>query len=97
MLLTQCTCRRVPFLRATNFANGANKGVRGNYFHKTTLATLFIIHINLHTMELLLLFGEINFVEVPKICEIDAREERAPYGTLDCNEHKVDNSDILIF
>ena len=49
--------------------NGAKKGVCGNYFHKTTLAELFTIHVNLHTMEFLLIFGETNFVEVPKIHE----------------------------
>ena len=47
------------FLRATNFENGTKKGVRGSYFHKTTLA----ICMNLHVMEFLLIFGETNFVE----------------------------------
>ena len=64
--------RRAPFFRglATNFANGARKGVRGNYFHETTLAKLFTIHVNLHAMEFPLIFGEANFMEVPKIREI---------------------------
>ena len=35
-----------------------------------TLVALFTIHMNLHTMEFPLIFGETNFVEVPKICEI---------------------------
>ena len=35
-----------------------------------TLAELFTIHVNLHTMEFPLSFGETNFVEVPKIYEI---------------------------
>ena len=59
------TLRRL-FSRATNIANGARKGVRGN-FHKTILAELFTIHVNLHTMEFPLIFGETNFVKVPKI------------------------------
>ena len=60
--------------RATNFANGARKGVRGNYFHEMTLAEkrhwLFTIHMNLHVMEFPLIFGETNFVEVPKTRKI---------------------------
>ena len=68
------------FSRATNFANGAKKGVRGNYFHETTLAELFTIHMNLHTMEFPLIFSEPNFVEVPKIHEIYGSQKRAPYG-----------------
>ena len=35
------------FSRATNFANRAKKGVHGNYFHKTTLAALLTIHVQL--------------------------------------------------
>ena len=62
--------RRAPFLRATNFANGARKGVCGNYFNKMTLVELFTIHMNLHVMEFPLIFGETNFVEVTKIHEI---------------------------
>ena len=50
--------------------NGARKGVCGNYYHKTTLAELFTIHVNLYTMEFPLIFGETNFVEVPEIREI---------------------------
>ena len=48
-----------------------------------TLAVLFTIHVNLHTMEFPLIFGETNFVEVPKIykiCEIYGPRKRAPYG-----------------
>ena len=65
---------------ATNFANGARKGVRGNYFHETTLAELFTIHMNLHTMEFPLIFDETNFVEVPKSAKFTALEKRVPYG-----------------
>ena len=72
--------RRVPFSRATNFANGARKGVCGNYFHQTTLAELFTIHVNLHAMEFPLIFGETNFVKVPKIHEIYGPQKRVPYG-----------------
>ena len=50
--------------------NGARKGVCGNYFHEMTLTELFTIHMNLHMMECLLIFGEKNFAEVPKICDI---------------------------
>ena len=53
-------------MRATNFANGARKGVYGNYFHGMTLAELFTLHVNLQAMEFPLIFGETNFVEVPK-------------------------------
>ena len=31
---------------------------------------LFAIHVNLHVMEFPLIFGETNFMEVPKIYEI---------------------------
>ena len=85
MTYTTETYLRAPFLRATNFANGARKGVRGNYFHETTLAELFTIHMNLHAMEFLLIFGETNFVEVPKIheiCIIYGPRKRVSYGTL---------------
>ena len=73
--------------RATNFMNGARKGVRGNYFHETTLAELFTIHVNLHTMEFLLIFGETNFVEVPRICKIYGPQKRAPYGIIYISIH----------
>ena len=72
-----------PFLRAINFANGARKGVCGNYFHEPTLAELFTIHMNLHAMEFPLIFGETNFVEVPKSTKSTkfmALEKRAPYS-----------------
>ena len=39
-------------------------------FTRQHLATLFTIHVNLHTMEFPLIFGETNFVEVSKIREI---------------------------
>ena len=64
------TCRRAPFFEGYKFVNGARKGVRGNYFHETTLTELFTIHMNLHVMEFPLIFGERNFMEVPRICEI---------------------------
>ena len=35
-------------------------------FQEMTLAELFTIHVNLHAMEFLLIFGETNFVKVPK-------------------------------
>ena len=35
-----------------------------------TLVALFTIYVNLHVMEFPLIFGEINFVEVPKIRDI---------------------------
>ena len=57
-------------LKGYKFANGANKGVRGNYFCETTLVALFTIHVNLYAMEFPLIFGETNFVEVPKIHKI---------------------------
>ena len=73
------------FSRVANFANGARKGVHGNYFHETILAELFTIHVNLHVMEFPLIFGETNFVEVPKIREFTkftTLEKRAPYGII---------------
>ena len=82
---------RVPFSRATNFANGARKRVHGNYFHETTLAEFFTIHVNLHMMEFPLIFAETNFVEVPKIHEIReiyGPQKRAPYGIYSiCKQH----------
>ena len=62
------------------FCEWSKKGVCGNYFYKTTLVALFTIHVNLYVMEFPLIFGEINFVEVPKIVKFMALEERAPYG-----------------
>ena len=51
-LLTSETCTVGHLLsRATNFANGAGKGVRGVYFYETTLAELFTIHVNLRTCD----------------------------------------------
>ena len=67
-----------PFLRATNIANGARKGVYGNYFHEPTLAELFTIHMNLHVMEFLLIFSETNFVEVPKSTKFMALKKKHP-------------------
>ena len=61
--------RRVPFSRATNFANGAKKGVCGNYFHETTLVAPFTIHKLTHN-GFSVNFGDTNFVKVQKIHEI---------------------------
>ena len=42
---------------------------------------LFTIHVNLRAMEFPLIFGEINFMEVPKIYEIrEIYGQRASYG-----------------
>ena len=50
-----------------------------------TLAELFTIHMNLHAMEFPLLFGETNFVEVPKIHEIYRPQKKVPYSSqIDC-------------
>ena len=69
----------MPFSRAINFANGATKGVHGNYFHKMTLAELFTIHVNLHVIaRVSLIFGETNFMEVPKICKIYGPQKEHP-------------------
>ena len=50
------------------------------YFHESTLVSSlqFAIHV---TIEFLLIFGETNFVEVPKIheiCEICSPQKRCP-------------------
>ena len=76
------------FSRAINFANGARKGVRGNYFHETTLAELFTTHVNLHMMEFPLIFGETNFVEVPKIRKIYGPRKKSAlrYKTMSYNQ-----------
>ena len=59
------------FFKATNFVTGARKGVCGNYFHEMTLAELFTIHLNIRAMEFLLIFGETNFIEVPKSAKFE--------------------------
>ena len=72
------------FFKATNFVTGARKGVCGNYFHEMTLAELFTIHLNICAMEFLLIFGETNFIEVPKSAKFaksTALKIRASYGT----------------
>ena len=57
---------RAPFSRATNFTNELKMEVRGNYFHEFTL--VFSLQSAIHvTVEFSLIFGETNFVEVPKI------------------------------
>ena len=70
--------------RATNFVNGARKGVCGTCFHKTTLAELFTIHTNLHVMEFLLICGEKilwKSQKSVKSAKFIALKERAPNGT----------------
>ena len=62
--------RRVFFSRATNFVNGLyKKEVRDNCFHESTLMSSLHSAISV-TIEFLLIFGETNFVKVPKIHEI---------------------------
>ena len=60
---------RAPFSRAINFVNGLISEVQGNCFHESTLVSSLqsAIHV---TIEFPLIFGEKNFVEVPKIHEI---------------------------
>ena len=53
------------FLRAKNFVNGLEKEVRENYFHESTLVSSLQSVICV-TIEFLLIFGEIIFMEVPK-------------------------------
>ena len=74
---------RAPFSRATNFTNRAKKGVRGKYFHETTLPALFTIHVNLHLMEFPLIFDKIiswKSQKSTKSMKFMALKERAPYG-----------------
>ena len=54
-----------PFFDSYKFCKWSKKGIRENCFDETTLAELFTIHV----MEFPLIFGEINVVEVPKICK----------------------------
>ena len=61
---------RAPFFEGYKFCEWSKKGSLWKLFSQTTLAELFTIHVNLHTMEYLLIFGETNFVEVPKIHKI---------------------------
>ena len=55
----------VSFSRATNFANQLKKEIRGNYFHESTLVSSLLTAICV-TIEFPLIFGETNFVQVPK-------------------------------
>ena len=64
---------RAPFCEGYKFCGWSKKGVRENYFHETTLVALFTMHMNLHTMEFPFIFGETNFMEVPKTFEIYKR------------------------
>ena len=72
-------------------ANGARKGVRGNYFHETTLAEFYTIHVNLHVMEFSV--KQISFVEVPKIHKIreiyGPRKKSALYGSTALKLHSA--------
>ena len=70
----------MPFFEGYKFCEWSKKGVCGNYFHETTLAALFTIHVNLHAMEFLLIFGETNFVEVAKFTKFTALKKRASYS-----------------
>ena len=58
-------------------ANGARKGVRGNYFHETTLAELYTIHMNLHAMEFSV--KHISW-KSQKFTKFMALKKRVPYG-----------------
>ena len=60
------------FSRATNFTNG------GSYFHESILVSSLQSAICV-TIEFPLIFGEIKFVEVPKIHEIGILRKKAPY------------------
>ena len=62
---TMVSYRRAPFLRATNFANGLKKEVQGNYFHESTSVSSLQSAICI-TIKFPLIFGETNFVKVPK-------------------------------
>ena len=62
-------CRRVPFLRATNFTDGLKTDVRENYYYKSTLVSSLQSAIYV-TIEFPLIFSETNFVEAPKIHKI---------------------------
>ena len=63
------TYRRTSFSRATNFANGLKKEVRGNYFHDSILVSSLQSAICV-MIEFPLIFSEKKFVEVSKIHEI---------------------------
>ena len=84
----------MSFSRATNFANQLKKEIRGNYFHESTLVSSLLTAICV-TIEFSLIFGETNFVQVPKIhkiYEICSPQERRPtlqynYVTY-CPSHK---------
>ena len=55
-----------PFLRATNFANGAKSNFVEIILRNDIGSVLYNTHE--HTQDGV--FGETNFMEVPKICEI---------------------------
>ena len=61
---------RAPFFNGYKFCEQRKKGNSWKLFHEMTLAELFIIQVNLCTIEFVLIFSEINFVEFSKICKI---------------------------
>ena len=76
---------RAPFFEGYRVCKRSKKEVGGNYFHKITLVALFTIHVNLHAMEFLFIFGEANFMELQKSTnsvKFTALEKRVPYGIL---------------
>ena len=64
-----CSYHRVPFFEGYKFREWTKKEVQGNYFCESTLASSFQSVI-CFTIEFPLIFGETNFMEVPKIHEI---------------------------
>ena len=84
------------FSRATNFANGLKREVRGSYFHESTSVSPlhFAIHV---TIEFPLIFDETNFVEVPKIHKIFSPQKRHPtvlYSIRTCYMYSVQCGNI---
>ena len=62
--------------------SGLKKEAQGNYFHKSTLVSSSLQSAICVTIGFPLIFGEINFVDVPKVHEIRkkfvALEKRQP-------------------
>ena len=61
-------------------ANGARKGVRGNYLHETTWVELYTIHMNLHAMEFSVKQISWKSQKSTKSTKFMALEKRVPYG-----------------
>ena len=81
MQLLHVCYHRVPFFEGYKFHEWTEKEAPGNYFHESTLVSFLqsAIHV---TIEFPLIFGETNFVEVPKIHEIReicSPQKKAPY------------------